>query len=226
MCWRGLVFPFLNSRSFSASFLNSCTGKVYYRSADRTWFTLLYLSVQSYLVSQFCFRVLFRKLFWKCRFIQSPALGMRSHPFTQPVLALVFSFFKVSFLIACTLTNTLMKTTIPNFGLYAKTPWMTWNVSELFLKAQRCHVSGVRTCLYFWVQQWQYGGKQTAEPSCLSFLLNGNSFFIEECAPHLGHAVHTNSRQCYVHILCAFPFTGKTKTCTSLSCSLQQRKKK
>lgn len=213
MCWRRLVFPFLNSRSFSF-ILNSCAGKVYYRSADRTLFTLLYHSVQSYLVSQFCFRKLFRKLFWKCRFIQLPALDMRSHPFTQPILALFFfSFFKVSFLIACLLTNALMKTTILDFGFYAKTPWMTSNVAELFLKTQRCHVIRVRTCLCFWVQQWLYGGKQTAEPSCWSFLLICNSYLVEECAPHLGHAVHANSRQCYFHILCAFPFTRKIKTC-------------
>lgn len=78
--------------------LNSCIGKVYYRSADRTWFTLLYLRVQSYPVSQFCFRKLFRMLFWKCRFIQLPALDVRNHPFTQPILALVVFFF---FLFQC-----------------------------------------------------------------------------------------------------------------------------
>lgn len=151
-------------------------------------------------------------------------LEMQVYPVTRPChekssfytarssFGFFFSFFKVSFLIACLLTNALMKTTILDFGFYAKTPWMTSNVAELFLKTQRCHVSGVRTCLCFWVQQWQYGGKQTAEPSCWSFLLICNSYLIEECAPHLGHAVHANSRQCYFHILCAFPFTRKIKT--------------
>lgn len=166
----------LEFQIFFSFILNSCTDKIYYRSADRTWFTLLYVSVHSYLISQFCFGELFRKLFWKCRFIQLPTLDMKSHPFMQPILALFFSFFRVSFLIACMLTNALMKTTILNFGLYAKTSWMTSNVSELFLKTQRWHVSGVHTCLYFWVQQWQCGGKQPTnflQPASLNCKIRG-----------------------------------------------------
>lgn len=81
------------------------TGKFYYRSADRTYFTLLYFSVQSYLVSQFCFRGLFRKLFWKCRFIRLPALDMRTHPFTQPILAFFFFPKSASLLAACWLMH-------------------------------------------------------------------------------------------------------------------------
>lgn len=87
--WMGFFF-ILEFLIFFSSILNSCTGKAYYGSADRTWFILFYLSAQSYLVSQFCFRKLFWKLFWKCRFIQLPALDIRIHSFTQPGLALGF----------------------------------------------------------------------------------------------------------------------------------------
>lgn len=177
---------------FFGFFLSSCTGKTYYRSADRTWFILLYLSVQSYLVSQFCFRKLFWKLFWKCRFIQLPALEIKSPSFTQPVLALVFfCLFKVNCLIACMLTKCTSKITVLNFGLCAKTPLITPNTSELFLRTE---MSCQWSLHYFIVQEWQCGGKQSDEPSCLSFLLNCSSAFIEECTSHLEHAVHTNSR--------------------------------
>lgn len=122
---------------FFSFILNSCTGKAYYRSADRTWFILLFLSVQSYLVSQFCFRKLFWKLFWKCRFIQLPALDMRIRSSTKPILALFFFLFlrSISSLPACWL-NALVKITVLNFGLYAKTPQITPNTFELFLKTE------------------------------------------------------------------------------------------
>lgn len=162
-----------------------------------------------------CFSILLQKAF------QNAILEMQVYPVTRPwreessfyaansSFGCFFFFpFSVSVSSLPALTNALVKMTILNFGSYAKTPWMRSNVSELFLKTQRCYVSGVCTCLYFWVQQWQYGGKQTAEPSCLSFF-----HFTEECAPHLGDVVRTNSGQCYFHILCAFPFTRKTKTC-------------
>lgn len=48
--------------------------------------------------------------------------------------------------------------------------------------------------------------------ACYSFLIV-TAVSIRNVHPHLGHGVHTNSRQCYFHILYAFPFTRETKTC-------------
>lgn len=142
-------------------------------------------------------------------------LDMRSHPFTQAVLALVFSFFKVSFLIACMLTNALVEITILNFGLCAKTVWMTSNVLSCFWKHRS--VTLVKLALLY---ASECSSGSTGEKKLLNlpwltltFLLHCNSYFLEERAPHLVHADHTSSRQCYVQILSAFPFTRENKTC-------------